>query len=235
MTAETASAGAAPSLANVSQDATRVPGEPKSRSWLVRALVLVIAVAWTVPTAGLLISSLRPEVDVSGTGWWTIFAHPFELTQFTVANYERVLTAEGLFGAFINSLIVTIPATVIPITLAAFAAYGFAWTRFRGRSFLFAIVVGLLVVPLQMSLVPLLRLYGNYDLVGTFVGVWLAHTGFGLPLATMPAMRRVLRICVYVGLALLLLAAIAGVGLYRALQQAPVLERTAGTVVVRIA
>ena len=183
MTAETASAGAAPSLADVSQDATRVPGEPKSRSWLVRSLVLVIAVAWTVPTAGLLISSLRPEVDVSGTGWWTIFAHPFELTQFTVANYERVLTAEGLFGAFINSLIVTIPATVIPITLAAFAAYGFAWTRFRGRSFLFAIVVGLLVVPLQMSLVPLLRLYGNYDLVGTFVGVWLAHTGFGLPLA----------------------------------------------------
>lgn len=183
MTAETASAGAAPSLADVTQDATRVPGEPKSRSWLVRALVLVIAVAWTVPTAGLLISSLRPEVDVSGTGWWTIFAHPFELTQFTVANYERVLTAEGLFGAFINSLIVTIPATVIPITLAAFAAYGFAWTRFRGRSFLFAIVVGLLVVPLQMSLVPLLRLYGNYDLVGTFVGVWLAHTGFGLPLA----------------------------------------------------
>ncbi|HEY3428099.1 MAG TPA: carbohydrate ABC transporter permease [Acidimicrobiia bacterium] len=160
-----------------------MPGEPKSRSWLVRALVLVIAVAWTVPTAGLLISSLRPEIEVSGTGWWTIFAHPFELTQFTVANYERVLTAEGLFGAFVNSLIVTIPATVIPITLAAFAAYGFAWTRFRGRSFLFAVVVGLLVVPLQMSLVPLLRLYGNYDLVGTFVGVWLAHTGFGLPLA----------------------------------------------------
>lgn len=183
MTAETVSAGSAPSLTDMSVGATRMPGEPKSRSWLVRALVLVIAVAWTVPTAGLLISSLRPEVDVSGTGWWTIFAHPFELTQFTVANYERVLTAEGLFGAFINSLIVTIPATVIPITLAAFAAYGFAWTRFRGRSFLFAVVVGLLVVPLQMSLVPLLRLYGNYDLVGTFVGVWLAHTGFGLPLA----------------------------------------------------
>jgi alpha-glucoside transport system permease protein len=183
MTAESASAGSAPSLTDVSVGATRLPGEPKSRSWLVRALVLVIAVAWTVPTAGLLISSLRPEIDVSGTGWWTIFAHPFELTQFTVANYERVLTAEGLFGAFVNSLIVTIPATVIPITLAAFAAYGFAWTRFRGRSFLFAVVVGLLVVPLQMSLVPLLRLYGNYDLVGTFVGVWLAHTGFGLPLA----------------------------------------------------
>lgn len=183
MTAESTTARPAPARSEASVTTTRAPGESKSRSWLVRSLVLVIALAWTVPTAGLLISSLRPEVAVSGTGWWTVFAHPFEITQFTVANYERVLTAEGLFGAFINSLIVTIPATVIPITLAAFAAYGFAWTRFRGRSFLFAVVVGLLVVPLQMSLVPLLRLYGNYDLVGTFVGVWLAHTGFGLPLA----------------------------------------------------
>ena len=94
-----------------------------------------------------------------------------------------MLTSEDMFEAFVNSLIVTIPSTVIPITLAAFAAYAFAWTRFRGRSFLFAVVVGLLVIPLQMSLVPLLRLYGNYDLTGTFVGVWLAHAGFGLPLA----------------------------------------------------
>lgn len=183
MTAETAAARPIPSLDEASARTTRVPDEPKSRSWLVRVLVLVIALAWTTPTAGLLISSLRNEVSVSSTGWWTVFANPFDFTQYTIANYERVLTAEGLFGAFINSLIVTIPATVIPITLAAFAAYGFAWTKFRGRSFLFAVVVGLLVIPLQMSLVPLLRLYGNYDLVGTFVGVWLAHTGFGLPLA----------------------------------------------------
>ena len=159
------------------------PDKKESSSWLVRTLVLIIAVAWTVPTAGLLISSLRTEASVSSTGWWTVFAHPFEFTQYTLANYERVLTAEGLFDAFLNSLIVTIPATVIPITLAAFAAYGFAWTKFRGRSFLFAMVVGLLVIPLQMSLVPLLRVYGNLDLVGSFVGVWLAHTGFGLPLA----------------------------------------------------
>jgi alpha-glucoside transport system permease protein len=159
------------------------PDKKESSSWLVRALVLIIAVAWTVPTAGLLISSLRTEASVSSTGWWTVFAHPFEFTQYTLANYERVLTAEGLFDAFLNSLIVTIPATVIPITLAAFAAYGFAWTKFRGRSFLFAMVVGLLVIPLQMSLVPLLRVYGSLDLVGSFVGVWLAHTGFGLPLA----------------------------------------------------
>jgi alpha-glucoside transport system permease protein len=159
------------------------PGKRESRGLLVKAVVLIIAVAWTVPTAGLLISSLRTESAVSSTGWWTVFAHPFEFTQYTLANYDRVLTAEGLFDAFVNSLIVTIPATVIPITLAAFAAYGFAWTKFRGRSFLFAMVVGLLVIPIQMSLVPLLRIYGEFDLVGSFVGVWLAHTGFGLPLA----------------------------------------------------
>lgn len=183
MTAEAAATRPVASREEATAGTSRAPGEPKSRSWFVRVLVLVIAIAWTVPSAGLLISSLRPEVSVSGSGWWTVFAHPFEITQFTLANYERVLTAEGLFDAFINSLIVTIPATVIPITLAAFAAYGFAWTKFKGRSFLFAVVVGLLVIPLQMSLVPLLRLYGNFDLVGTFVGVWLAHTGFGLPLA----------------------------------------------------
>jgi alpha-glucoside transport system permease protein len=170
-------------VAAASTRAARTPGQKESSGLLVKALVLLIALAWTVPTAGLLISSLRNEVAVSTTGWWTVFAHPFEFTQYTLANYERVLTAEGLFDAFVNSLIVTIPATVIPITLAAFAAYGFAWTKFKGRSFLFAMVVGLLVIPLQMSLVPLLRVYGNFDLVGSFVGVWLAHTGFGLPLA----------------------------------------------------
>ena len=89
----------------------------------------------------------------------------------------------------INSLIVTIPATVIPITLAAFAAYGFAWIKFRGRSFLFAMVVGLLVVPLQMSLVPLLRIYRPPNSPVSFLGIWLAHTGFGLPLAVYPALQ----------------------------------------------
>jgi alpha-glucoside transport system permease protein len=183
MTAEATEAFPVRAADQTSVLAAGKPEKKESSSWLVRSLVLIIAVAWTVPTAGLLISSLRTEASVSSTGWWTVFAHPFEFTQYTLGNYERVLTAEGLFDAFLNSLIVTIPATVIPITLAAFAAYGFAWTKFRGRSFLFAMVVGLLVIPLQMSLVPLLRVYGSLDLVGSFVGVWLAHTGFGLPLA----------------------------------------------------
>ena len=183
MTAETVE-GLPPLTGDAAATATTTaPQRGQSSGWLAKVLVLIIGIAWTVPTAGVFISSFRPEVEVSSSGWWTVFAHPFDFTQYTLANYQRVLTSEDMFEAFVNSLIVTIPATVIPITLAAFAAYAFAWTRFRGRSFLFAVVVGLLVIPLQMSLVPLLRLYGDYDLTGTFVGVWLAHAGFGLPLA----------------------------------------------------
>jgi alpha-glucoside transport system permease protein len=183
MTAETVE-GFPPQAGDaVTTATTSAPQRGQSSGWLAKVLVLVIGIAWTIPTAGVFISSFRPEVEVASSGWWTVFTHPFDFTQYTLANYQRVLTAEDMFEAFVNSLIVTIPATVIPITLAAFAAYAFAWTRFRGRSFLFAVVVGLLVIPLQMSLVPLLRLYGDYDLTGTFVGVWLAHAGFGLPLA----------------------------------------------------
>ena len=144
--------------------------------------VVVIAAMWSLPTTGLLITSFRSPNDINTTGWWTVFAHPFETT-WTMANYSDVLTADGMFNAFINSLIVTIPATVIPITIAAFAAYAFAWMRFPGRPLLFAVVIGLLVVPLQMTLVPLLRAYNVMDLTGSFLGIWLAHAGFGLPLA----------------------------------------------------
>ena len=122
-------------------------------------------------------------------------------TDFTLENYEQVLTgkeyelveADGSIkitkgddftGAFLNSMTVTIPATVIPILIAAFAAYGFAWMRFPGRKVFFTIVVALLVVPLQIALVPILRDYVRLDLNGTFLAVWLAHTGFGLSLAT---------------------------------------------------
>jgi alpha-glucoside transport system permease protein len=148
----------------------------------VRVSVVLIAALWSLPTVGLLITSFRPVNDINSSGWWTVFAHPFETT-WTTVNYTEVLTADGMFNAFINSLIVTIPATVIPITIAAFAAYAFAWMRFPGRPFLFAVVIGLLVVPLQMTLVPLLRTYNVMDLTGSFLGIWLAHAGFGLPLA----------------------------------------------------
>lgn len=170
-------------LETATVDSRRSPFGRFTRSPLVRIAVVVIGFLWTLPTAGMLISSFRGPNAIRDSGWWTVLAHPFETSQWTLANYAEVLTNDGMAEAFLNSLIVTIPATVIPITIAAFAAYAFAWLRFPGRSLLFAIVVGLLVVPIQMTLVPLLRLYGDLGLTGNFLGIWLAHTGFGLPLA----------------------------------------------------
>lgn len=149
----------------------------------IRIAVILIVALWSLPTTGLLVSSFRPQSDVSTTGWWTVLSHPFEESSWTVSNYTSVMDADGLWRAFGNSLVVTLPATVIPITIAALAAYAFAWMRFPGRQTLFAVVILLLVVPIQMSLVPLLRLYTRFDLSGTYVGTWLAHAGFGLPLA----------------------------------------------------
>ena len=109
--------------------------------------------------------------------------------KFTLANYGEIVASEGVDQAFINTFTVTIPSTIIPIAIAAFAAYAFSWTEFPGRQLLFAIVVGLLVVPLQMSLIPLLRMYNQVSTIlpffeaKSYAGIWLAHTGFGLPLA----------------------------------------------------
>ena len=159
------------------------PKEVTARAgWLVKLSVLLIVILWTIPSMGLLVGSFLPASVATSTGWWTALFNPFS-TEWTLNNYTNVLGRGGMFNAFINSLIVTIPSTVIPITLAAFAAYAFAWVKFRGRAFLFAVVVGLLVVPLQMSLVPLLQIYQSAGLTGSFLGIWLAHTGFGLPLA----------------------------------------------------
>ena len=163
--------------------------------WFVRVAIVVIVLLWLIPTAGVLITSFRPENLVDSSGWWTALAHPFRAAEWTLENYRLALDAGGLGNAFLNSLAVTIPSTVIPITIAAFAAYAFSWMEFKGRYVLFVIVVGLLVVPIQMTLIPLLRLFANgatigrlivfpdLDLNGTFLGVWLAHAGFGLPLA----------------------------------------------------
>jgi alpha-glucoside transport system permease protein len=150
--------------------------------WLVKLAVFSIVAVWTIPSLGLLTNSFRTSVDSSTTGWWTSLLNPVS-SEWTLANYNRVLTSGGLFDALVNSLIVTIPSTIIPITLAAFAAFGFAWLKFRGRSLLFGVMVGLIVVPLQLALVPMLKIYQSAELTGSFLGIWLAHTGFGLPLA----------------------------------------------------
>ncbi|RUX34130.1 carbohydrate ABC transporter permease [Mesorhizobium sp. M2A.F.Ca.ET.042.01.1.1] len=245
----------------------------------VHIAVLVFVVIWTIPTLGILVSSLRDKDQIIASGWWNSFASSSQTEagrlpaasaqtqkdgkyviegnvfgdgakrdisafgvkaaaptqykagtaadlgdgvalqvnadgsfvlaspkafegdrgqrvyfassappKFTTANYDAVLFSEGIGRSFMNSLTVTIPATIIPILIAAFAAYALAWMRFPGRALLIAVIIGLLVVPLQMSLIPLLKLYNG---VGTFfgvpsktyLGIWLAHTGFGLPFA----------------------------------------------------
>ncbi|HEY75584.1 MAG TPA: carbohydrate ABC transporter permease [Thermoflexia bacterium] len=155
--------------------------------WLSRFplhLVLIgAALVWLTPSVGLLVSSVRPYEAVIRTGWWTVLAHPFDFSQYTLQNYREILLTQGMAQAFRNSLLITIPSTIIPIGIAAFAAYAFAWMEFPGRQVIFAIVVGLLVVPLQMTLIPLLRAYNRLGLAGSYVGIWLAHTGYGLPFA----------------------------------------------------
>ena len=145
--------------------------------------VIALIVVWTVPTIGLFITSFRDKQAISNSGWWTVFTNP--QGAFTLDNYQKVLFGgDGLATAFLNTLAVTIPAVVIPILIAAFAAYGFAWMDFPGRRVLFITVVALLVVPLQIALIPVLKAYLAIDLNGTFLAVWLAHAGFGLALAT---------------------------------------------------
>jgi alpha-glucoside transport system permease protein len=167
---------------------------------VVNGALLLLVLIWTLPTFGLLVSSFRPADKVRTTGWWTAFGSTEDgESAFTLQNYREVLAGEDIVNAdgtvieasgdnlsrsFLNSLAVAIPATLIPILIAAFAAYAFAWMNFPGRRIMFIIVVGLLVVPLQTALIPILRDYVALELVGTYLAVWLAHTGFGLPLAT---------------------------------------------------
>ncbi len=156
------------------------PKESTRATWPVRLGLFIVIAIWTIPTVGLLVASFRDRDLTRTSGWWTIFTG--EGFNVTLDNYRQVLDV-GMGEAFINSLTVAVPATVIPILAAAFAAYAFSWMEFPGREWLFVLFVGLLVVPLQVAFIPITRLYVNLGITSDFVKVWLAHAGFGMPLA----------------------------------------------------
>ena len=163
-------------------DAPATGREPRFRKLPVYLTVGLIVTLWTIPSLGLLINSFREPSSIREDGWWTVFGELFNSATWSLENYQTVLD-QGFSNAFANTVAVSIPSVVIPITIAAFAAYAFAWMKFPGRNLLFVTVVGLMVVPLQMALIPILRVYTNIGVTGTYPAVWLAHAGFGLPLA----------------------------------------------------
>jgi len=162
------------------------------------AIFAVIVLIWLIPTVGVFVSSFRDVDAMERSGWWTVWQ---DFDQLTIHNYQEVVggatyeyvTDEGrriisrgqdLGQAFLNTLTVTIPAVIIPILMAAFAAYGFSHLQFKGRKIIFGLIVAMLVVPVQISLIPIFQDYQRIGLAGTYLGVWLFHTGFGIPLAT---------------------------------------------------
>jgi alpha-glucoside transport system permease protein len=143
-------------------------------------LAVLLAILWTVPTLGLLITSFRPTEDINTSGWWSILANP----GFTLDNYRQAFGAQGgLGGFFLNTVVIVLPAVLIPIFLALLAAYAFAWIQFPGRNVLFVAIFALQVVPLQVALIPLQTIFVSVGLQNSFWPVWISHTIFGLPLA----------------------------------------------------
>ncbi len=161
-----------------------------------KLILVTIALTWIFPIFGFVLSSFRPGESIKRESWWDAIYTGKLWTELTLTNYSEIFFADNLDRSFYNSFAVTIPSTIIPITIAAFAAYAFAFMEFRGKEVLFLFVVGSMIIPLQMSLIPLVQLFKSgievfgipiipeLDLNGTFVATWFAHTGFGLPLAT---------------------------------------------------
>lgn len=146
----------------------------------VRLFLIIVGALWLVPTFGLLITSIRTNAANSDSGWWNAFTNPGE---FTIQTYRDLLANDRMVDGLLNTVFITVPSSVLLVLIAAGAAYAFAWVRFPGRDALFLLVVGLLVVPLQIGLIPVANLYETLGLFGTIPGVWLFHIAFGLPFA----------------------------------------------------
>ncbi len=137
----------------------------------------LIALIWLLPTIGLLVTSLRPRGDIQNSGWWTTFGS-FHLT---LENYQQVLNAQGMGQAFLNSIFIAVPSTLIPLAVCSLAAYAFSWINFRFRDTIFLIIVALMMIPVQVAFLPVLQLFRPFGLTQSFLGIWLAHTAFALP------------------------------------------------------
>jgi alpha-glucoside transport system permease protein len=159
------------------------PDDRASAGWPTRIVLAVICVLWIVPVLGLFITSFRGEQEANSTGWWTMFTNPAGFGFVGLDNYTEALDTADLGNAFINSVAIALPATFIPLLVAAFAAYAFTFMQFPGRDALFLLVVALLVIPNYVAFVPILDFYGQLGMSGTFPAVWLFHIGFGMPLA----------------------------------------------------
>jgi len=161
-------------------------GKTKSRGSFV--VLVILAALWLIPTVGLFITSLRAKGEAQTSGWWDVFLNPFS-QDWDLSSYTTVLTENRLGTSFISSLAVTIPATVLPLLFAAYAAFGFTFLTFRGREFFFSIIIGLLVVPIQGALVPVLKMFISFtdktgiEISGQYAAAWFVHSAFAMPLA----------------------------------------------------
>lgn len=161
----------------------------KKNKGLTSLIVLtILAVFWLIPTVGLLITSLREKTEAQRTGWWDVLLRPFS-QDWDISSYSTVLTEKNLGTSFISSMAVTIPATILPLLFAAYAAFGFTFLKFRGREFFFSVIIGLLVVPLQGALVPVLKMFISFtdktgiEISGQYAAAWFVHSAFAMPLA----------------------------------------------------
>ncbi|MFT4233848.1 MAG: carbohydrate ABC transporter permease [Microbacterium sp.] len=147
---------------------------------VVNVVLAIVAIFWLVPSVGLFLTSLRSSGDNASSGWWTIFTAP---AQLTIENYSKLLQNDAITGSIWNTIVITVPATLLVVILGSMAGYAFAWMDFPGRDWLLIVVVVLLAVPLQVAIIPLARLFGAIGIFGSVVGVILFHTAFGLPFA----------------------------------------------------
>ncbi|GAA2762863.1 carbohydrate ABC transporter permease [Streptomyces paradoxus] len=147
---------------------------------VLRVFLIVVGLFWLVPTIGLLLSSLRAPEDIAASGWWNVFTEP---SQITFDSYAKLLENEDITSSLLNTVWITVPATLLVVIIGSLAGYAFAWMEFPGRDWWFLGVVGLLVVPVQVALIPIAELFGKIGIFGSVLGVVLFHVGFGLPFA----------------------------------------------------